>query len=86
LYWVQKTLILHLEVSYKLKSSTSLKYSIDNAQRSANDSHKRRIVSILNAFINHIELASFVKNVSYKHKISGSIEAVVRFIDLVDQS
>lgn len=83
MYGIDKSLILHLKVSDKLKVASSLIDTIDDAQRTSNNGHKGRVVSILYAFIYHVESVSVIENMPDKDKISSSIQAIVGFIDLV---
>lgn len=80
---VQKSSILNLKVSNQFNNIFFFNNPENIAKFSPDDGKKWWIVGIFYAFINHIYFISVVEDMSDEHKISTSVQSIVRFVYLI---
>jgi hypothetical protein len=85
LHGVEQALTLHLKISNHLNLFAPLEYAIDHTQTASDNGHKRGVVGIFHALIDHIEVVAVVEDVPDENEVSCPVQPVIGFVHLVHQ-
>ena len=73
---IQVATLVNIKVSDNIIVLVSDKYTEDIAFLSSNNSHKRRVVYVIDAFVNHIHHWSHPEHMPNEDKISSSVQTI----------
>lgn len=82
---VQIAFICDLHINYELIFVFSVEDTVDHAELPSDKGHEGRVISILYAFVNHVDLVCRFEDVTNEYEVPCTIKAIKRLKDHIDQ-